>query len=148
MSIIGKIKTKSWYPREEGVEVRNGLIERDMRDLLMGRQIVKVDDDHMLLDDGTVLKVAPNAGCGGCASGWYWIDQLNRVDNIITDVELEEDVEDVRPGSVAQPNRTYRIAVFAGHEKINAVTVEGNDGNGYYGTGFDILVRKPKGAAT
>jgi hypothetical protein len=114
--------------------------QKELEELLMGHKVDRVSDDHLLLDDGTVLRVIGNEGCGGCSSGWYELKTLNRVDNIITKVEFDyqphEEYDDERDEGF------YRIFVLAGDERINLLSVDGSDGNGYYGTGFDLIVRK------
>lgn len=37
----------------------------------------------------------------------------------------------------------YRIFVFTENQRINLMQFDGTDGNGYYGTGFWLLVRPP-----
>lgn len=130
--------------------------ENHIRELLMGRRIVEVHiadekeqmsvkgryggteiaSGKLILDDGREIFVIPNEGCGGCTSGWYGLKSLERVDNIITRVDFE--VEDGK-----YDEHTYRIFVLAGHERINALTVDGDDGNGYYGTGYELVVVDP-----
>lgn len=115
--------------------------------LLEGHKIEKVADDHLMLDDGTLLKVVPNQGGCSCGAGDYDLTYLNGADNVITKVEF-----DYRPtgdddgyGWDNKPEDVgyYRIFVLAEDKKINLLQVDGDDGNGYYGTGFSLLVRKP-----
>ena len=64
---------------------------------------------------------------------------LGEVDNIITNVVFHND-----PAAYPQEDKgEYSIFVFADNKKINLATFEGHDGNGYYGTGYYITVRKP-----
>ncbi len=119
--------------------------------LFMGRKVTKVDGEHLLLDDGTVIKAIGGAGGCVCGAGDYDLSVLNGVDNIITRVEF-----DYRPagdgeypkfdaGDPDAPGDSwtgyYRIFVFADNEQVNLMQFDGSDGNGYYGTGFEILVR-------
>jgi hypothetical protein len=120
--------------------------------LLMGRKVEKVDGEHLLLDDGTVIKAIGHDGGCACSAGCYDLTVLNGVDNIITRVEY-----DYQPAGdwKAEPRETphpddpedewtgfYRIFVFADNQQINLMQFDGSDGNGYYGTGFELLVRK------
>lgn len=114
--------------------------ESELSALLVGHRVTKVADDHLLLDDGTVLKFEGNTGCGGCSSGWYELTELNNVDNIITAVEIEA----LPDNDYSRDDGVYRIFVFADNKRLNLATFEGTDGNGYYGTGFSILVRPPR----
>lgn len=109
-----------------------------MRDLLVGHRVERVNDDHLELDNGTMVKVVGNEGCGGCAAGWYEVTSVSGVDNVITSVSVETEVLD-KYGE----GHTYRIFVFCGEERLNLATITGDDGNGYYGTGFHLLVRAP-----
>lgn len=108
--------------------------------LLMGRRITKIDDERLQLDDGTMLTLIGNDGGCACGSGDYTLTELNGCDNVITNVELVN-----APGGddYDDGNGTYRIFVFADNQRINLATFEGTDGNGYYGTGYRIKVKKP-----
>lgn len=142
----------------------NDTDESYIRELLMGRRIVEVHvadekermsiqgryggteiaSGKLTLDNGREIYVIPNEGCGGCTSGWYDLKSLERVDNIITRVDFEvESSDDVDYYNEYSSERVYRIFVLAGHERINALTVEGDDGNGYYGTGYELVVIDP-----
>lgn len=111
--------------------------EEEIRELLVGRK-VKVDGDNLILDNGIVLEVIANEGCGGCSSGWYSIIKLNEVDNAITNVEFDCD------GDVANEDddTSYKIFVFCEDTRIKLLQVDGSDGNGYYGTGYTIKVKQ------
>lgn len=115
--------------------------EEEIRSLLLYRKVVKVSDDTLALDNGTVLKFEGNWGCGGCASGEYDVTELNSCDNMITNVELVRTDENGGPVDDWEEGTTvYRIFVYAENRKINLLTVEGTDGNGWYGTGYHIDV--------
>ena len=118
-----------------------------MRDLLLGRRVSKIAADHMRLDNGTVVKIVPNEGCGGCSAGNYALAELNEVDNIITAVELVV-TEAPCGGEWCGPEHdwcerdtTYSVFVVAEDRRMNLFAVDGNDGSGYYGSGFWLLVR-------
>jgi hypothetical protein len=122
--------------------------EADTRALLLGRRITAVKlgaeagdgvwlDGQLTLDDGTVIDVVPNDGGCSCGAGDYVLTHLATVDNVITDVRLAVDQD-----GDGEDAKTYRIFVFAGNEEINAVTVAGDDGNGYYGTGYELHVKR------
>jgi hypothetical protein len=105
--------------------------------LFVGRTVEKVSDDRLRLDDGTELQVEANEGCGGCSNGWYELKALNDCPNVITRAEVVE--EELSEDSWSEERR-YTLFVYADNQKINLATVEGDDGNGYYGTGFEIVV--------
>lgn len=129
------IKT-SYYDPEPNIERITHEEESRIRDLLIGRRVVEVSGEQCKLDDGTVLCIVPNEGCGGCPSGYYELEHLQSVDNAIMSVEF--DTEEL---SEHGEDLAYRVFVFADAERINLYTVSGSDGNGYYGTGYHILVR-------
>jgi hypothetical protein len=121
-----------------------------IRETLIGRTVTKVADDVLLLDDGTRLTIHANQGCGGCSAGWYELRELNDCPiNAIMAVEFEH-VEEV---SGYDPERheyvedryrpeAYRVFVLAADERIKLLEVDGSDGNGYYGTGYWIMVER------
>lgn len=100
-----------------------------LKDLLVGRTVVKATEDHLTLDDGTLLEVQGNEGCGGCSSGWFEVTQLNTCDNIITNIAYE-----------ATDNQVS-LFVYAEDDRIKLIESNGDIGNGYYGSGFWIRVR-------
>lgn len=114
--------------------------EAKMKSILVGRKIVEVNriggqEAALVLDDGTELVAVGNEGCGGCGNGWYYLDELNECDNPITNVECcvehgryDEDI--------------YHLFVYADNRKINCMQYSGGD-NGYYGTGYNLYIRKP-----
>lgn len=116
----------------------------EIEKLLLGHAVSKVAADHLLLDDGTLLKLVGNDGGCSCSAGCYDLTALNGVENIITSVEFEDDPDD---DGYEAGGGTYKIFVFAGDERINLATFEGSDGNGYYGTGYHVMVRLPGDAA-
>lgn len=107
-----------------------------IRDLLLGRKVERVDNEHLLLDDGTVIKAIGREGDCVCGAGDYGLSELNGVDNVITAVEF-----DYAPHANDYEGY-YRIFVYADNQKINLMQFDGSDGSGYYGTGFEILVRE------
>lgn len=113
--------------------------EEEITKLLIGRK-VKVEGDNLILDNGIVLEIVANEGCNGCGSGNYFIEELNDVDNAITNVEfVRTDEEDSLYGST---ETSYKIFVFCEDTRIKLLQVDGADGNGYYGTGYEIIVKQ------
>jgi hypothetical protein len=43
-------------------------------------------------------------------------------------------------GADGEDGHVYRLFVYAANDRINVLSVEGDDGNGYYGTGFTLTV--------
>ena len=108
-----------------------------VKELLLYRKIVKaeyISDQKgvLTLDNGTQIIVEGHDGCGGCDNGWYYLDELNGCDNVITNVEcaiLSSEDYDI-----------YNIFVYAEDKRINCVQYSGYD-NGYYGTGYFLFVK-------
>lgn len=110
--------------------------EQDIvRSMLLNRKIVCATNDTLYLENGMKLHICGNYGCGGCEAGNYDITELNECDNAITNVEFVVDY----PGKY-ESEKSYKIFVYAENKKIKALQVDGDDGNGYYGTGYSITV--------
>jgi hypothetical protein len=121
--------------------------------LLVGRRIIAAEHGHfdqdwgdaptgkLTLDNGTVILVTPNQGGCSCSAGDYDLTSLATCDNVITSVRVVVEEPDVEDWS--EPDRSYRIYVVADAVEINAVQIDGNDGNGYYGTGYELIVTAP-----
>ena len=106
-----------------------------VKELLLFHKVVSVQarndqDAELVLDNGTVLEVYGNEGCGGCGNGWYYLTALNKCDNAITNVEVVQD----------ECETVFSIFVYADDTRINLITYEGDD-NGYYGTGYYLRVK-------
>lgn len=136
--MIDKLPARSW-DRDDQLQELGYSNEKGIRALLLGRRVVEVDEDHMRLDNGTIVKVVPNEGGCSCGAGDYELKHLAGVDNAITRVEFECERTPSVDGYDEQS--AYRIFVFADNQRINLLAVEGDDGNGYYGTGYDLLVK-------
>lgn len=127
--------------------------------LLIGRRIIQAEkgrfdipgryewnsprhaEGRLVLDDGTELYLTGHEGGCSCGAGDYELEKVAAVDNVITAARIEAkpggDDEDTYDG-------TYRIFVLADAAEINVAEFVGSDGNGYYGTGFDLHVSRPQ----
>lgn len=108
--------------------------------LLIGRKVTKVADDQLLLDNGVRLRLVGNNGGCSCGAGDYKLTELNGLDNIITAAVVVSNPS----GDGLYGFGTYRIFVYAENQQVNLATFVGDDGNGYYGTGFEIHVTWPE----
>lgn len=111
--------------------------EKEIKELLLGHKVTVDDYDNLVLDNGVVLQINPNIGCGGCESGNYYLEHIASVNNAITNVELVEEYDD------DCYYEHYKIFVIADGMTTELLDVYGTDGNGYYGTGYTIDVYIP-----
>lgn len=111
--------------------------ETEIEELLLGHKVTADDYDKLILDNGVVLQINPNMGCGGCESGNYYLQHISSVNNAITNVEFVEEFED------DFYYEHYKIFVIADGMTTELLDVYGTDGNGYYGTGYTIDVYIP-----
>lgn len=117
--------------------------ERTAHDLLFGRSVDRIEGDSLILDDGTRLTIIPNEGCGGCPSGYYELEALNECPNMITNVKIESEyLGDEESFWDENARQRYTLFVVAEDNWHPLAVVEGTDGNGYYGTGFEIQVTR------
>lgn len=105
--------------------------------LLRGRYVTSINDGIITLDDGTELYIHGNEGCGSCESGWYWLEETfkqgTRKARIMSAyVAYDEDDED------APSIYTLFVMVDGNPTQLPLATVRGDNGNGYYGTGFTL----------
>lgn len=110
--------------------------EKEIKELLLGHKIV-AENENLVLDNGVVLQINPNIGCGGCESGNYYLQHIASVNNAITNVELVEEYDN------DSCYKHYRIFVIADGITTELFDIYGTDGNGYYGTGYTIDVYIP-----
>jgi hypothetical protein len=134
--------------------------DTDIPNLLVGHKIVRAEmgsfpipgetadswvgpaEGLLVLDDGTELYLTGHDGGCACSAGCYPLASVATVDNIITSAHLNTD-----PSTDDDYERSagvYQIFVFADAQAINVAEFRGTDGNGYYGTGFALTVRKPE----
>lgn len=104
----------------------------------VGRRYTLPDPEVVfVLDNGTKIYLQGNEGCGGCSSGHYWMtEHIPSVDNIITNVSVDYEVH----AKELLGDDAYSIFVFTENKKINAVSFEGSEGDGYYGDGFQFVI--------
>ena len=112
--------------------------EKEIRELLLYRKVVEVRGNTLVLDNGTELTFEGNEGCPGCGNGWYSVTELNECDNVITNVEF---VCDNDTKNKYDDETSYKIFVYAEDKHIKLAQIDGDDGNGYYGTGYTLYVK-------
>lgn len=114
--------------------------EKDLKQMLIGHSIAKVDETTLELDNGVQLEFMGNDGCS-CGAGEYEITELNECKNVITNVEF---IDDVPTNDRWGEEHSYKIYVYAENKKIKLLQCDGGDGNGYYGTGYHINIKLKK----
>lgn len=105
--------------------------------LLRGRYVTSIDNDVITLDNGTELRIWGNDGCMSCSSGSYWLEQVFKRGNSkarIMSAYVDCDEDDKDPSTVY----TIFVMVDGNPHHLPLATVRGDDGNGYYGTGFTL----------
>jgi hypothetical protein len=127
----------------------------DLSEVFVGRRIVKAEGDvpapnidgwfsgtppygRLTLDDGTKVYVVGNEGGCICSAGDYSLARVAAVDNIITAVKVID--ESTGDGSEDYATRRYQIFVVTEAGELNVAEFVGDDGNGYYGSGFHLAV--------
>jgi hypothetical protein len=129
---VGKriIKAELDVPEPEG-------IKRDRWGMSLGTSPL----GRLTLDDGTEVYVAGNDGGCSCGAGDYQLTRVATVDNIITAVAvIDKSTGDFNYDSARPENGSYALYVITAAEELNVAEFEGDDGNGYYGSGFHIGV--------
>jgi hypothetical protein len=131
------------YYNENDVEtLRDVLIGRSITSVQLGGNLPEIDkysssEGKITLDDGTELVLGGNDGGCSCGAGDYELTRLNDMPiNGIMNVEVEVEKTDEYSGNI------YRIFVLAQDERFELAEFEGDDGNGYYGTGFWFSIIK------
>lgn len=131
---------------------------RAIEEALLGRRITAItrkdgttadygysgygDIATLTLDDGTEVDLYGHDGGCACPAGCYelaGLATLADVDNVITAVEFDD--SDVTDDGYGEPSGSYRVFVLAADRRVQLASFEGDDGNGYYGTGYYLRVR-------
>lgn len=129
----------------------------DLTPLLAGRYVVDAEtfdattylDEQkgkLTLDDGTVLILAGNDGCGGCDSGWYYLTRLFQRGTPNARI-MSAEVETQQIAYNEHGDTRYTLFVIVDDERLPLAEFEGDDGNGFYNTGFSITVTHEGAAA-
>ena len=118
----------------------------DLTPVLAGRYVTKVDGDTLTLDNGLMLEFEGNEGCT-CGSGTYDLTKLFQRGTptariMSADVTTRLTDEDDEYSDVI-----YTLFVIVDDERLPLAEFEGNDGNGYYGSGFNITVTRKEAAS-
>lgn len=114
--------------------------------LFVGRKIVATDlaERTMTLDNGVKLRIRPNEG-SEFSGGDYFLDSICDFEHAITSVKVESKETADYKRSTQYTLFVYANGVAVGNAakkkvKGKVAVVSGDDGNGYYGSGFSIEV--------
>lgn len=131
---------------DQGFEY-SSINEALLKELLIGRRIVEVKDggydtSGLVLDNDTIIYVAPNEGCGGCTAGRWWIERINKADSAITDVRWDEQTFNYDESYEEECDIRVKIFVYTESdiEAKEILTLEGYEDNGFYGEGFELYL--------
>ncbi len=119
-------------------------------DFLIGKSIIKVEkkqvkDEYgynvngyiLTCKDGTIIEIATNAGCGGCANGWSSFEDLKKLEennNVITNVKTEYSKD-------GWYDDEFTMFIYYEDNTINQIEGDDGYGNGYYGGGFYVTIK-------
>lgn len=130
----------------------------DLDEIFVGRRIVKAEIGvpdpgvkewyrgtepygRLTLDNGTEVYAVGNDGGCVCSAGCYALNHVAATDNIITAVKVIADpAGDEYETDDYDKDGRYQIFVVTEAKELNIAEFVGTDGNGYYGTGFHIVV--------
>jgi hypothetical protein len=110
----------------------------DFTPILAGRYVTSIVDDTMILDDGTRLEFEGNYGCC-CGSGDYDITSMFKRGTPTARI-MSAEVESHDVDDTEYSDTVYTLFVIVEDERLPLVECQGNDGNGYYGSGFTARV--------
>ena len=106
----------------------------DLLKELIGVRITSINEELIVLEDGTRIEIEINEGCGGCDSGWSELSVAKsaNLDAAIMNVEYVE-----------KSTSSYEFKIFIYLANNETIELEGDDGvgNGYYGSGFWVTVK-------
>lgn len=92
----------------------------DFQDELIGKKIVEIENNVILLSDGTMLELIDTSDC--CAWFSAELSVNNLVDNAITKVYATGDGN----------GDGFTIHVLAANKKVVDIYIDGDEGSGYY----------------
>ena len=113
----------------------------DLSPVLAGRYVTKVDGDSLTLDDGTVLEFEGNVGCD-CGSGTYDLTELFQRGTPTARIMSADVTTRLTDEDDEYSDAIYTLFVIVDDERLPLAEFEGNDGNGYYGSGFRVTVTR------
>ncbi|HEQ2267474.1 TPA: hypothetical protein VEU46_000471 [Streptococcus pyogenes] len=109
-----------------------------LEEKLVGKRLKSIDDEKIVLADGTVIKIELNEGCGGCGNGWSELNITTENPNLefaVMGVEYTE--------KYSEWDDEFKIFVYMTDNSVIEIYGYDGVGNGYYGYGFWVTVKNP-----
>lgn len=105
------------------------------------RNVVETNGGYELIcNDGTIIEIETNEGCGGCGNGWSDFSDLIKLqnnNNVITNIKLEYSKD-------SWDEDKFKMFVYYEDGQINELNGDDGYGNGYYGGGFYVTIKEVK----
>lgn len=110
----------------------------DIAKVLIGRRVVRIDEDAatLTLDNGTKVVLEDGGDC--CAWFSAAIKEIDLDDNLVTGYRVEDIItEDEGDGEFK-----YVMHVLSNNKNLADITIEGYPGSGYYGSSINMIVKE------
>ncbi|EOT4860558.1 TPA: hypothetical protein ACKQ4H_001852 [Streptococcus pyogenes] len=107
-----------------------------LEEKLVGKRLKSIDDEKIVLADGTVIKIELNEGCGGCGNGWSELNITTENPNLESAVMGVEYTE-----KYSEWDDEFKIFVYMTDNSVIEIYGYDGVGNGYYGYGFWVTVK-------
>ncbi len=104
-----------------------------LRELIRVR-ITSINEELIVLEDGTSIEIEINEGCEGCSNGWSELSVAKSAnpDAAIMNVEYVED---------RKSYDKFKIFIYLANNETIELDGDEGIGNGYYGSGFWVTVK-------
>ena len=113
--------------------------EDDFATYLVGKSIVEMTEDTLVLSDGTRLTIESGGDCCAYFDGEFKAIDLN--DNVITRV-TEVDAYGEEDEVNWENDSLFNIHIYTANTLIGYVEVTGSEGSGYYGSSINLSVSR------
>lgn len=116
---------------------QENLTSEELADLLrelIGVRITSINEELIVLEDGTSIEIEINEGCEGCSNGWseLSVSKSANHDAAIMNVEYVED---------RKSYDKFKIFIYLANNETIELDGDEGIGNGYYGSGFWVTVK-------
>ena len=116
---------------------QENLTSEELADLwreLIGVRITSINEELIVLEDGTSIEIEINEGCEGCSNGWSELSVAKSAnhDAAIMNVEYVED---------RKSYDKFKIFIYLANNETIELDGDEGIGNGYYGSGFWVTVK-------